>query len=83
MKDFAKGPITIAIIGAGVMGRGIAQLAAVAGIKVILHDLNDEVVDDALGFVYKMIDRAVEKGRILKKIKEGWKRTRPLIVRHV
>lgn len=64
MKDFAKDPITIAIIGAGVMGRGIAQLAAVAGIKVILHDLNKEVVDDALGFIYKMIDRAVEKGRM-------------------
>ena len=66
MKDFAKEPITIAIIGAGVMGRGIAQLAAVAGIRVILHDLNDEAVDDALGFVYKMIDRAVEKGRMQK-----------------
>ena len=28
MKDFSKDPLNIAVIGAGVMGRGIAQLAA-------------------------------------------------------
>jgi 3-hydroxybutyryl-CoA dehydrogenase len=64
MKDFANDPITIAIIGAGVMGRGIAQVAATAGINVLLHDLDEKVVNEAVDFVYKMLDRAVEKGRM-------------------
>jgi len=64
MKDFAKDPLCIAVIGAGVMGRGIAQIAASAGINVILHDLEEAVVNDAVNFVHKMLDRAVEKGRM-------------------
>jgi 3-hydroxybutyryl-CoA dehydrogenase len=64
MKDFSKDPLSIAIIGAGVMGRGIAQVAASAGINVILHDLDEAVVNDAVDFVYKMLERAKEKGRM-------------------
>ncbi len=64
MKDFAKDPLCIAIIGAGVMGRGIAQVAACAGIEVILHDLDAAVVNDAVDFVYRMLDRAVAKGKM-------------------
>jgi 3-hydroxybutyryl-CoA dehydrogenase len=64
MKDFSKDPLSIAIIGAGVMGRGIAQVAASVGINVILHDLDEAVVNDAVDFVYKMLERAKEKGRM-------------------
>ena len=64
MKDFANDFLNIAVIGAGVMGRGIAQVAATVGINVILHDLDEAVVNDAVDFVYKMLDRAKEKGRM-------------------
>ncbi len=64
MKDFASDPLTIGVIGAGVMGRGIAQLAASAGINVVLHDLDEAVVNDAVDFVYRMLERAREKGRM-------------------
>ncbi|NKB36652.1 MAG: 3-hydroxyacyl-CoA dehydrogenase [Gammaproteobacteria bacterium] len=64
MKDFATQTISIAIIGAGVMGRGIAQIAATAGIPVILHDLDAKVVADAVSFIEKMLNRAHEKGRL-------------------
>jgi len=64
MKDFSKDPLTIAVIGAGVMGRGIAQLAASVGINVVLHDLDKNVVNEAVDFVYKMLERAHEKGRM-------------------
>jgi 3-hydroxybutyryl-CoA dehydrogenase len=64
MKDFANDPLKIAVIGAGVMGRGIAQLAAAAGIKVVLHDIDETAVNDAVDFVFKMLDRAHEKGRM-------------------
>ena len=64
MKEFAKDSLSIGIIGAGVMGRGIAQLAASVGISVVLHDLDEKVVSDAIGFVGKMLERAHEKGRM-------------------
>jgi 3-hydroxybutyryl-CoA dehydrogenase len=64
MKDFSKDSLSIAIIGAGVMGRGIAQLAASVGVNVILHDLDEAVVNDAVDFVYKMLERAKQKGRM-------------------
>ncbi len=64
MKDFTNDPLRIAVIGAGIMGRGIAQVAASAGIHVVLHDLDETVVNDAVAFVHKMLDRAVEKGRM-------------------
>ncbi len=54
----------IGIIGAGVMGRGIAQIAAVAGMTVHLFDTRGGASDEAIGFVGKMLDRAVEKGRM-------------------
>lgn len=64
MKDFSKDDLSIGVIGAGVMGRGILQIAASAGIKVTLFDLNEEAVEEAIGFVRGMLDRAVEKGRM-------------------
>jgi 3-hydroxybutyryl-CoA dehydrogenase len=55
---------TIGIIGTGTMGRGIAQIAAQAGLTVRLFDADGAAVEAACGFVGKMINRAVEKGRM-------------------
>ncbi|MEU8351573.1 3-hydroxyacyl-CoA dehydrogenase [Streptomyces sp. NPDC048845] len=54
----------IRIVGAGVMGRGIAQWAAAAGHTVELADARREAVDEAVGFVTGMLGRAAEKGRM-------------------
>lgn len=64
IKDFSKDDISIGIIGAGIMGRGIAQIAATVGIKVTIYDMNEAATQEAQGFVNKMLDRAVEKGRM-------------------
>ncbi|MFK4693692.1 3-hydroxyacyl-CoA dehydrogenase [Streptomyces pristinaespiralis] len=53
----------IRVVGAGVMGRGIAQWAVTAGHTVELADARPEAVDEAVGFVSGMLGRAVEKGR--------------------
>ncbi|XCM29039.1 3-hydroxyacyl-CoA dehydrogenase [Streptomyces parvus] len=53
----------IRIVGAGAMGRGIAQWAASAGHTVELGDVRPEAVKEALDFVASMLDRAVAKGR--------------------
>ncbi len=54
----------IAVIGAGVMGRGIAQVFAQSGYEVWLCDIKQEILDSALATIKKYVDRAVEKGRI-------------------
>ncbi|MYR92822.1 MULTISPECIES: 3-hydroxyacyl-CoA dehydrogenase NAD-binding domain-containing protein, partial [unclassified Streptomyces] len=54
----------IRIVGAGAMGRGIAQWAASAGHTVELGDVRAEAVTDAVEFVVSMLDRAVAKGRM-------------------
>ena len=64
MRDFSSAQVRLGIIGAGIMGRGIAQIAAVAGIDVRVHDMNTVAAQEAVGFVGKMLDRAVEKGRM-------------------
>ena len=71
----------IAVIGAGQMGSGIAQVAAEAGYRVILHDIAPDFVrngmsriDKALSKATKKIDKAVDKGdydKIVKAIEQG------------
>jgi 3-hydroxybutyryl-CoA dehydrogenase len=51
------------VIGAGQMGSGIAQVAAQAGLQVILHDIKDEFVNRGLAVITKNLSRDVEKGR--------------------
>ena len=54
----------IMVIGAGQMGGGIAQVAAEAGLQVILNDINREFIDKRLAFIDKLLSRNIEKGRI-------------------
>ena len=53
----------IGIVGAGVMGRGIAQLFLQAGYPVRLYDTQAGALDDAAEFIGKMVGRQVDKGR--------------------
>jgi len=55
---------TIGILGAGAMGRGIAQVAALGGLSVVLVDGQDGVAEEARAFVKNMLGRAVEKNRL-------------------
>lgn len=54
----------IRIVGAGAMGRGIAQWAAAAGHTVELGDVRPDAVTDAVAFVRSMLERAARKGRM-------------------
>ncbi|HUG59198.1 MAG TPA: 3-hydroxyacyl-CoA dehydrogenase [Candidimonas sp.] len=55
---------TIGIVGAGAMGRGIAQIAAQAGLDVLLFDLNAEAVAAARENLSQMWDKLAAKGKI-------------------
>ncbi|HKX56721.1 MAG TPA: 3-hydroxyacyl-CoA dehydrogenase NAD-binding domain-containing protein, partial [Xanthomonadales bacterium] len=54
---------TVAIIGAGTMGGGIAMSFANAGIPVTLLEMNQEALDRGLGVCKKNYDMSVQKGR--------------------
>ncbi|ANX14191.1 3-hydroxybutyryl-CoA dehydrogenase [Fictibacillus arsenicus] len=60
----------IMVIGAGQMGSGIAQVCAMAGYGVILHDIKDEFVQKGIGNIQKNLNRQVEKGRMEESEKE-------------
>lgn len=54
----------IAIIGAGTMGSGIAQVAATAGEKVVIYDTKEEALIKAEKDLDKILSRLIEKNRI-------------------
>jgi 3-hydroxybutyryl-CoA dehydrogenase len=53
---------TFGVIGAGQMGNGIAQVAAMSGLDVIMNDISMEFVEKGLKNITKNLDRSVEKG---------------------
>jgi 3-hydroxyacyl-CoA dehydrogenase len=55
-----------AVIGAGAMGSGIAQVLTQAGIKVILKDVEQSFVDRGLANIKRMYDSRVKKEPRLK-----------------
>ncbi len=54
----------IAVIGAGTMGHGIAQVCAQAGFQVSLQDLKDELVNDGLERIKRFLQGSVERQKI-------------------
>ena len=63
MSKFSKDSI-IGVIGAGAMGSGIAQVAAMAGHNVVLFDTNEAALDKSRVGLEKVLSRLVEKGKI-------------------
>ncbi len=55
---------TLAVIGAGSMGHGIAQTAALAGITTILHDIDQAAVDQGLAGIEAGLARLVARDRL-------------------
>ena len=64
MNDVATGAVRIGLVGAGTMGRGIAQVAAVAGCRVLWHDAAGAQLEAGFAFVRRMLERQQEKGAL-------------------
>ncbi len=54
----------VGVLGAGLMGHGIAQVAAQSGYDVVLREVDQERLDKGVGRIEKQLARAVEKGRM-------------------
>jgi 3-hydroxybutyryl-CoA dehydrogenase len=55
---------TIGVLGAGVMGNGIAQVCSMAGYNVILRDIEDRFVEGGIKNIDKFLAKSVEKGKM-------------------
>jgi 3-hydroxybutyryl-CoA dehydrogenase len=53
---------TVAVIGAGTMGNGIAQVIAAAGFNVIMTDIKDEFLAKGMSTISGSLDRMIKKG---------------------
>ncbi|HEX6135950.1 MAG TPA: 3-hydroxybutyryl-CoA dehydrogenase [Longimicrobiales bacterium] len=54
----------VAVLGCGLMGSGIAEVAAKAGYETWVRELNDELVERGRGSITKSLARAVDKGKL-------------------
>jgi 3-hydroxybutyryl-CoA dehydrogenase len=62
--DIQRPDLTLGIVGTGVMGRGIAQIAAQAGIRVVLYDTRANAAQAAREHVLGTLAKLAERGRI-------------------
>jgi enoyl-CoA hydratase / 3-hydroxyacyl-CoA dehydrogenase len=60
----------VAVLGSGTMGHGIAQIAAVAGFKVHLRDVQQRFLDNAMDKIKWSLNKLVEKNKMTKESSE-------------
>lgn len=61
----------ICVLGAGLMGAGIAQVAAEAGFNVAMRDIEERFVQGGLNMIKKNYERAISKGKMSKDQSDG------------
>jgi 3-hydroxybutyryl-CoA dehydrogenase len=60
MADIGK----VGVLGCGLMGHGITQVAAQSGFEVVVREVDQDRLDGGIGRIEKQLARAVEKGRM-------------------
>jgi 3-hydroxybutyryl-CoA dehydrogenase len=61
----------IGVVGAGQMGNGIAHVLSLAGYEVLLTDVSQDAIDNALSRIGANLDRQVSRGRITAEAKDA------------
>ena len=61
----------VAVIGAGTMGHGIAQVAAMAGMDVALFDAFEGAAEKGLGKIRENLDKGVERGKVTEESRDA------------
>lgn len=55
---------TVAVVGAGTMGRGIAYCSALAGYRTILEDVSESVLEQGLEYIRRALDEGISRGKV-------------------
>jgi 3-hydroxybutyryl-CoA dehydrogenase len=61
----------IGVLGSGQMGAGIAQVAALSGFEVVLHDISESALEKATSDIARRLDRMVQREKIDGAAREG------------
>jgi len=69
----------VLVVGSGVMGTGIAQVCAQAGLEVILNDVNPTMIDQAIVNIKWSLGKLIEKGKISEPLETILNRIRTVI----
>ncbi|WP_287369397.1 3-hydroxyacyl-CoA dehydrogenase NAD-binding domain-containing protein, partial [Thauera sp.] len=64
MLDSTRNDLLLGVVGTGLMGRGIAQIAAQGGVRVLLHDARPEAAAEAREAIAQTLSNLAGKGRI-------------------
>ena len=68
---------TVGVVGCGLMGSGIAEVAAKAGFEVVVREVSDELIEGGRDRIRKSLDRAVERGKLTEADRDAaWSRLR-------
>ena len=54
----------VGVLGCGLMGAGIAEVAAKAGYDTVVREVSDSLLEKGIGRIRRSLDRAVEKGKL-------------------
>jgi 3-hydroxybutyryl-CoA dehydrogenase len=52
----------LGVVGAGQMGRGIAQIAAQSGLSVVMYDVQEEMLERGLSAIVRLLNKGIERG---------------------
>lgn len=63
-SDAVSDSITLGVIGGGLMGSGIAQVAARAGLATIVREVDDARCDQARTSITRSLDKGIERGKL-------------------
>src|SRR5207245_6030891 len=63
-REVVAEPRTVGVVGAGIMGRGIAHVAALGGYRTILEDLLPNALRRAESEIRANLDKAIELGKV-------------------
>lgn len=61
---------TVGVVGCGLMGSGIAQVSAQAGLKTVVREADQALLDKGLGRIKKFLDGGVEKGKLAPDVRD-------------
>lgn len=61
---------TVAVLGAGTMGHGIAQVAAAGGFRVVLRDISEELTAKGLRAIESNLAKGIERGKVTEEERE-------------
>ncbi len=61
---------SVGVLGCGLMGAGIAQVAAQSGMKTVVREVEQTLLDKGLGRIRKFLDDGVAKGKVTEAVRE-------------